>query len=449
MKPWLIGSLLAAASVTIAASAVAQANEKRTVVFRDGLQPRLEVSGDRYVHGALDLVIEFKDTNPLCFAYTLDEDVPAAAPPVQPQRFEGAMSSGPGSVVFSDVEAALAAVDARMQELGTLSMEASDKGSLDDVWDTCLWTDPPAKMLAVQERRIAEVDALLKSRLADNGAWTRVLVASIDTLASVRRRADSLVASKPVDLQPPARRRLLDSAAELERYVTASFTMVRHLQQDLEEAHVRLASKPTVITRSYEPGERVTVKVRRTRLEKGQVAAGADAAVISAQAYRTLSPILFDVGIGPAVTFKNVEEYGLSQRVDGRVPNVSRKRDDLNADGVIALSMYIWGSRHLDDTVFAWQQLLPRPMLGVSMSQPFKSLYFGGQIDPIQFLDISFGARAYSTEFLLDPGAGKPAYTDAAGVPQEPATRKGVTTQLFLSLSFSTDLVQRWIAGSF
>ncbi len=449
MKSRLVGSLLAIASITLAASAAAQSNERRTVVFRDGLQPRIEVSGDRFVAGALDLVIRFEDTNPLCFAYTLDDDVPAPAAKLPTPRFEGAMSSGPGTLVFSDVDAAQAAVDARLQDLGTLSMEASDKGALDDVWDTCLWTDPPAKMLAVQQRRVAEVDALLKTRLAANGAWTRVLVSSIDTLASVRRRADSLVAAKPLDAQPAARRRLLDSAAELERYVTAVFTLLQRLQQDLELARVRLASTPAAVTRTYAPGQRVTVRVRRTRLEDGRVAPGADSSVFSAEAYRTLSPILFDVGFGPSITLKNVEEYGLSQRIDGRVPNVSRKRDDLNADGVVALSMYIWGSRHLDDTIFRWQQLLPRPMIGLSMSQPFHSIYVGGQIDPIQFVDLSVGARAYQTDFLLDPQLGRPAYTDEAGVPQQPATRKGVTTQLFVSLTFSTDLVQRWIVSSF
>lgn len=448
MKRSLTGSLLAA-SVLFAVTAAAQSGEKRSVVYRDGLVPRIEVSGNRYVHGSLDLEIRFEDTNPLCFAYTLDDDVPAAAPPAIVPKLEGAMSSGPGSLAFSDLEAALSAIDARMQELGTLSMEASDAGSLDDVWDTCLWTDPPAKMLAVQKRRIADVDALLKSRLAASGAWTRVIVSSIDTLASVRRRADSLVAAKPVESQPAAKRRLLESAAELERYVAASFALVQRLQQDLEDAHIRLASSPTVITRTYEPGERVKVVVRRTRLEKGKLAPGAESAVSSAQAYRTLSPILFDIGVGPALTLKNVEEYGLATRVDGRGPNVTRTRDDLNVDGVLSLSMYLWGSRYLDDTLFRWQQLLPRPMIGVSMSQPFESIYVGGQIDPIQFLDVSFGARAYSTEFLLNPPAGRPAYTNEAGEPQQPALRKGVTTQAFIALTFSTDLVQRWIAGSF
>jgi len=451
MKSWLAASLLVTSIATAAASA-AQSNEKRIVVFRDGLVPKLEPSGERYVHGALDLEIQFADTNPLCFAYTIDDDVPPPPPAPATSRFEGAMSSGQGSLVFSDVDAAFAAIDARMQELGTLSMEAAEKGSLDDVWDTCLWTDPPAKMLAVQKRRIAEVDALIKSRLADNGAWTRVLVSSIDTLASVRRRTDALVSAKPADLQPSVRRRLQESAAELERYVVASFTLLQRLQQDLEDAHIRLASTPTTVTRTYEPGHRVVVKVRRTRLEKGKVAPGAEAVVFSSQAYRTLAPILFDIGIGPSITFKNIEEYGLTQRVDGKQgqgPNVTRTRDDLNADVLVSMSMYVWGSRYLDDKLFRWQQLLPRPMVGISLGQPFQSIYLGGQIDPIQFLDISVGARAFSTEFLLAPDAGQPAYTDANGVAQEPATRKGVSTQMFVALTFSTDLVHRWIATSF
>jgi hypothetical protein len=54
-------------------------------------------------------------------------------------------------------------------------------------------------------------------------------------------------------------------------------------------------------------------------------------------------------------------------------------------------------------------------MVGMSLRQPLTSLYFGGQIDPIQFLDISLGERVYSANVLVDANVGDVASLDAAG----------------------------------
>jgi hypothetical protein len=115
-------------------------------------------------------------------------------------------------------------------------------------------------------------------------------------------------------------------------------------------------------------------------------------------------------------------------------------------DGTVTLSAYIWGPRYLDGEVFAWEQLLPRPMIGLSLTQPFSSLYLGAQFDPFpQFLDVSVGARVYSATELSGPAEGAPAQTDHDTNPVSPATRKVTSCAPFIALTASTDLFTGWL----
>lgn len=447
MRPCVGPALIAL--LLVAASARAQRPEqKRVLTFHDGSVPRIEARGERFVHGEFELVIQFADTNPLCFAYGVDgHSLGTPGRPPAP-AFNDIAASATGTQLFRSVEQAHSTVQARLQDLGTLSLEAAREASLDQVWNACLWADPPSRVLPLQRKRIAEVDTMLRTRLGENGAWTRILVGTLDTIASVRKEVHALPSEDP-DNRTPAQRRLLTATSELERYLTATLSLVSRLQEDLERAQIRLASSPASTTRHIADNRRVVVEVTRTRLDRGQPGSALDTITVTNDAYESLPPILFDLGIGPSLTLHNTEDYGLGQSGNDRPPNVKRTEDSANVDIVVSMSMYIWGYRYLDDRIFDPKQLLPRPMVGLSMDQPFSSLYLGLQVDPIQFVDISFGARAYSTNHLLSPEEGELAFDDANGEPSQPVIRRGVTTQMFVSLTASTDLVQRWIQRSF
>ena len=426
--------------------------ERRVATFIDGAVPRIQVGGDRFVHGEFELEIRFVNTNPLCFSYAVDGKrvTESKAPAAQPAWNE-MVTSAAGAQQFKDIDEAQAAIDTRIQDLGTLSMEASNEASMDQVWGACLWANPPSRVMPLQHKRIAEVDGMLRTRLGANGAWTRILVGALDTLASVRKQLDTLPVREEASPEDTAsaRRRLHASALGLERYVTATLALVHRIQEDLQRAQTRLASAPAAAIRHVAANRKVVIEVQRSRLDRGSPEAALDTVTVTSEAYESLHPILFDVGIGPSVTFHNTEDYGLGQKASGQPPNVKRTEDGANVDVVVSMSMYIWGYRYLDDGIFDAKQLLPRPMIGLSMDQPFSSIYLGAQLDPIQFLDISVGARAYSTNHLIAPEEGQLAYTDTDGDPTEPVLRRGVTTQLFVSLTASTDLFQRWIQRSF
>lgn len=452
MRTWLCVVVAAPTLLAAGAAFAERSSEQRWVVFQDGEVPHIQVSGDRYVRGDLELEIRFKDANPLCFAYSVDgHRLDAPRRPPEPSRFDQMLSAAEGSQQFATVDAARRAVEARLRELSTLSQEAADKASLEQVWDACLWANPPSRVLPLQQRHISSVAAMLQTRLGQNGAWTQIFVSSIDTLASVRRFAASLAqqGSESAEFTEQQRRRLAGAAEGLERYLIATLALVHRTQADLQEVQTRLASAPAATTRHIAANREVVIEVERTRLDRGKTDAALDTVQVRSEAYRTLPRILFDLGVGPSLTFRNTEEYSLGQKGNDRIPNVVRTEDSANVDGVISLSMYVWGARYLDDRIFDASHLLPRPMVGLSMRQPFSSLYFGGQIDPIQFVDLSFGARVYSTTHLIAPEQGRAAYVDGNGEPVPPVTREGVTTQLFVSLTASTDLFQRWIQRSF
>jgi hypothetical protein len=414
--------------------------ETRTVVFVDGPVPRIEVSGERYVRGELDLEIKFDRVNTLCFAYAADDRAPQPVEPARPPAFSSMVSSATGAVSFPDAVSAARAAEAQLGALGQISREAAERASLDPVWDACRRADA-ALVTNDQYKRIAEATALLGQKMAEGGVWTKTLVESLRVLASLRGFARETGGARPV----------VDLARTLEEYVTATLALLDRLASELDRARARLASAPTPLVHHYATGQKVVVKVTRTRLHRGLVEHDSERVTLVADAYRTLAPIWLDVGVGPSITARAIEGWGVGTMVrDGQqAAYVVRTKDELNVDGVVSLSGYIWGPRYLDDTVWDSRQLLPRPMIGMSMRQPFSSLYAGIQVDPVQFLDLSLGVRFYSSERLMTPREDKRAFTLASGEPAPPVTEEKTVSALFVSLTASTDLVQRWIQRSF
>ena len=120
---------------------------------------------------------------------------------------------------------------------------------------------------------------------------------------------------------------------------------------------------------------------------------------------------------------------------------MARTEKKLIVDGVLSLSGYIWGARYLDDRVFDLEFLYPRPMVGLSLTEPTTTLYAGLQIDPIQFVDISAGVRWGTVQSLIG-------YRGTAAnptLPAEPVVREEVKPSGFVAVTFSTDLVWRWV----
>src|SRR5438046_668867 len=54
----------------VSAGGLAGPSERRTVTYREGPCPILEIDGPAEVKGALELVIVFQDTNSLCYDYS-------------------------------------------------------------------------------------------------------------------------------------------------------------------------------------------------------------------------------------------------------------------------------------------------------------------------------------------------------------------------------------------
>jgi hypothetical protein len=156
--------------------------------------------------------------------------------------------------------------------------------------------------------------------------------------------------------------------------------------------------------------------------------------------HRDLEPIYFDIGIGPGIVVgRNTTAYDTVIR-DGRI-QIARTEQKLIVDGVLSFSGYVWGTRYLDHRVFDLEFLYPRPMLGLSLTDPTTTLYAGLQIDPIQFVDISAGVRWGATRRLIG-------YRGTAAdptLPAEPVVEEQVEPSGFVAVTFSTDLVWRWI----
>jgi len=126
---------------------------------------------------------------------------------------------------------------------------------------------------------------------------------------------------------------------------------------------------------------------------------------------------------------------------------VVRTEDELPLDAMVSLSAYLWGRRYLDGAVFDPMQLLPRPMIGLSLASPLDTLYAGLQIDPVQFLDVSAGVRFAPRERLVGPQVLDRALVTPDGEPQPPVTRSEVRPDAFVAVTLSANMIYDWIAG--
>jgi len=184
----------------------------------------------------------------------------------------------------------------------------------------------------------------------------------------------------------------------------------------------------------------VTVEVVETKRVAGKVVDKGGDRSLGVRSIAVLRPLRFDVGIGPAVAFDYLRSYGLSDM--NTIIETSKSAD---IDGTVTLSAY-WWPRYLDNHVFKKEALLPRPMVGLSLKDPTTSLYLGGQIDPIQFLDVSFGAKLYERSDLVGD-VGAMAQLDKDGKPIPPVTHSELHAAFFVSLTASTGLFQSWISA--
>ena len=152
-------------------------------------------------------------------------------------------------------------------------------------------------------------------------------------------------------------------------------------------------------------------------------------------------PIRFNVGIGPAVGFDWKRSYGVS--ADKKVIE-SDKATDL--DAIATFSGY-YLPRYLDGSSFTSMALIPRPMLGFSLKDPLSSIYLGLQFDPIQFLDISIGAKLSPRTELAGAHLDDIAMVDKDGAVIPPATRSRLHAAMFVSLTASSGLFTSWISA--
>lgn len=471
--------------------------EQRVIRFTGGASPSLVADDYSDAHGAVEVSLQFENTNPLCYAYRTNLAASGRMLPAQAPSLGGAPSgaAAPAAAEPASLDEAERALSDASAAVDRVLAEAQNRISLDDVWLAC----DSGGDLATQRARVEAALAVVQQQAGSNGAWRRVLEDANATADAAARFAgtssaggsgsgdavaqaerDERRAQEAVDAaKHPAPKELTDaldrardalararSAARASeqrgREPERVARMARALQQknrratmrlmamvgEVEQAAQLLRHAPGTETRRFPVGQKVTVEVTRIPLHRGRpMRAGAERFAVGP--FRTLHPIYFDVGVGPALTLRNWREYGVAVRPtsgDSTLePRIVRTKDEMTYDGVVSLSFYMWGARYLDDTIFNWKQLLPRPMLGFSMRQPFTSVYVGGQIDPIQFLDLSAGVRWYQVDHLMGPYVGNPAPLDAQGHPEDPVVRKETSAEVFVAVTASTDLVARWL----
>src|SRR5204862_8305593 len=111
----------------------------------------------------------------------------------------------------------------------------------------------------------------------------------------------------------------------------------------------------------------------------------------------------------------------------------------LPLDAMLSLSVYLWQRRYFDSVVFDAMQLIPRPLIGMSVAHPLDVLYAGVAIDPIQFLDIAGGVRLADEQKLIGPQPLERALIDSKGSPQPPVTRNEFQASGFIAVTVSTN----------
>jgi hypothetical protein len=482
----------------MAFSSWAAADERRVVVFQDGAKPTFTVEGDRFARGPIDLEVRLAGTNPLCYRYRTkidDKDVTprassAPAAPTAPAR----PSAAPRS--FTTATEAREALDVAAKNLAAAVSDARKQLSLDAAWAGCaLGANPSqhvqsaASALAKNggpsgswSRAISDAQATAEGVLelaktsgaqrADQpqemGTRRRAVEQAAQNLQMARERLDEATKKNAKDKADHesnfqhattelerARRELADAEARgaelagmpaleadarrlLERSEAAGQTLDT-LSADVARANT-LNGAPTSIKHRVRLGESVRVTVEKQPIEHRLQVEDAAAESFTSPAVESLQPIWVDVGFGPALTLgRNTSEWEVIHRENRLVG--ARSEQELIMDGLLSFSLYIYGPRYLDDTVFDPMQLIPRPMAGISLTEPTTSAYAGLQIDPLQFVDISGGIRWHTVEKRI----GWKSTDDELVQPEEIATKKEVTPSAFVAVTFSTDLFWRWI----
>ncbi len=479
--------------------------EQRLVVYTDGQSPRIVASGTSSVHGELELEVRFRNANPLCYEYSTNVAASRVAASDQPlpDLVPGLGALGaPSSTGFSGLEDAVTAVNNSETELDDIENAARMQTSLDDVWAACdgggdflmqrarvesaariaaqrlgplgawrrvlenaeavaLGAKRLSRDLAAGEHDAAEDDEARKVALTDaerkesatraavaRAGYTKKSQAEIETAERDLAAAQRKLREGDLTLMRHRRAGELEHAAErLADRVHRTLDMLGTNVADISRARSLLARSPTAIRRRFGVNEAVSVVVERTRLDRGERVADRGPQRFEVPAYVTRRPVFFDIGIGPALgigrdTAAYAAEWAPANAQD---PNpawrIERTKQGLPLDGMLSISAYVWEPRYYDDKVFDPMQLVPRPMLGVSLIHPTHELYAGLQIDPLQFLDISGGVRFADETTLVGPQVSDHALIDASGAPEPPITRNEVRASGFVAVTVSANLI--------
>jgi hypothetical protein len=447
--------------------------------------------------------------------------LPRVPAPAESRQAEWFPEPGPGpeAIDLGGAEGARTMLGEARQALERALVEARSQASLESVWAEC---DANAGNADAQRWRVETIARIVAIKAGPGGTWRRAVERSFAVARAVRNMAERMRSQGELEREHAQREQALAQAERDERETSAQLAAAqkagRKASQEITSRHERarqalshasaaleeikkqltdrtrsqglleaaygfeeqarmaarvfgqivleveraralLARSPSGWVRRVAPGRELVLSVVRTRLRRGIAVPGDPGEAFESPTIETLAPILFDFGVGPGLTLRQTEAYGLgvaplrSERPgepgEPVATRVIRTEEAINVDGVVSLSAYIWGRRYLDETVLHARQLLPRPMLGLSIRDPFSSIYVGAQIDPVQFVDVSFGARWHTRERLIGPALGQPALMDENGNPAQPVTQDEYVVSPFVALTFSTDLFHRWLRRGF
>jgi hypothetical protein len=462
-------------------------------------------SKDAFVRGTVDLTVTLRNANPLCYSYAASVGIKSFTPEAPlgtlnsagPMAAQGASALTIARPLSCDsalrgqplVKCVSDAVSVTMLSLSKIQDEASRAEQLLTLaWLACgnagpdilgggLGPDPVLQRQSIQEAATlvsmgmktwyghiqnansmpaflpgatARLNGELALELSTQKTRSDAVAAAIAAgepgleIAQLRHELDAATA---VAAQTDAVIKGLPSADAIAKLGASAQTAADAARNDVTDAVSLFGPKPwvsTIVSQQHVLDNQViTVEVTRTPLSRGKAIDKAAAQSLGVAHLYTLRPVWLDVGVGPSITLSNNVAYGI-----GAQQQIVKTQDTVNLDGVVTFSFY-WQPRFLDGSLYSWDNdavgWLPRPMIGLSMTQPISSVYLGGQFDLVKFLDISFGARAFSTTALVGPPEGALASTDSTGKPVAPVTRTTERWAPFFSISASTDLFTQWL----
>ncbi|NRA32173.1 MAG: hypothetical protein HRU17_02430 [Polyangiaceae bacterium] len=478
------------------------------MTFTDGASPQVDVIGAPKVHGPMDLEIQFQGANPLCFSYSTNisaSRVAASQIELPNQVPTVGVSNDTDAPRFVNVDRAFAAINDAKNDLDDAEYAATTNASLDSVWGACdsgavfdaqrervigvaayaaqelsptgdwRMAIQRGKSVALRATRLAreleasvrdadreaagresELAAALRTekRLAEQLKTSRSRALRLEHEQATRDLASAQRRAREAKLAATEKRnvvKLATAADVLNDHVDAVAKKLGELAADINRARSLLAQSPQSLKRHFAAGETVNVVIHRTRLNRG-VAGDDPAQSFEVPQFETLEPVLFDFAVGPALGVgRHTESYGLAyfpgepdaQNPDAR-SRVIRDEQGLNLDMMVSVSAFVWKQRYLDDGIYDPWQLIPRPMVGVSLLHPTERLYLGLSVDPIQFLNISGGVRIGTEERLIGPQVGDVALLNSEGEAQAPVTRDETRAMGFVSITVSNNLIYRW-----